>query len=192
MYKSTTKKNLKIRTSIIDAFQYTQIGNLSLKGKNGEITEMKKLFDRMDNDKHAKNFVKKTIIKHDRLESIKEYNELLDNVPSKKLDIFYDNACNIFYQKKGEERISTLQKEIENPFFETEQAKKVRKYHEENGYQKPESLITKVYKYASNQFNKLRLLMTPDVPKALPKAEVVVPQTVIKETVPVVAQPNVV
>lgn len=192
MFKSTTKKNLNIRASVIESFQSSQMANLSLKGKNEELTEMKKLFDRMDNDKHAKNFVKKTIIKHDRLESIKEYNELLDNVPSKKLDIFYDNACNIIYQKKGEERISTLQKEIENPFFETGYVKDIRQNAERLGYRKPESFVSKFFKRVSNGINKLKSALTPDAPKSLPKTEVVVPQTVIKEVVPVVVQPKVV
>jgi len=178
MYKTTTPKNLNIRMSLVESFKTSQLKNIALKSKNDELSEMRKLFDRMDIDKHAKSFVKKTLVRDERLGSIKDYNDILENVSSKKLNIFYDNGRRIIRQTEKSERIKTLQNEIENPFFETDYVKNRRIYAERHGYTKPESFVSKARKYISNQFNMLRSAMTQETSIPSSKTEKVVVEKV--------------
>ena len=87
--------------------------------KNNEtLTELNKLFDTIDRDKNAENFVRKIVKSDVPIKNIKELNEIFERIPAVKLNMFSKNAENILNQTtRNAERLSLLEKEIENPFF---------------------------------------------------------------------------
>lgn len=153
MYKSTTKNNIGIRKFILENIDNNKLDNASEQGKNIELTELTKLFETIDKDKNARNFVEKAIENRLSIGTAKEFNNILANISTKKLNTFFNNAKNIVFQTRGEARIATLQKEIENPFFETSFTKLSRRESVRYGYTKKESVFSKVRKFVSNQFN---------------------------------------
>ena len=149
MYNSFNSDNTKLRNAILDRFKYT-------KGKNtaAEIVEMKSLFDRIDKDTDARTFIQKAINKDLRVSSIAELNEIINIVPLKKANVFFNNAKRIIELSNGEERKAALIKELENPFFRpkstTQKAKIVRMY---SPYES-ENIFTQIAKIVENKFNK--------------------------------------
>lgn len=82
------------------------------------------------------------IVKSDvPIKNIKELNEIFARIPAVKLNMFSKNAENILNQTtRNAERLSLLEKEIENPFFETKKARESRKSAEKYGFAKPKTL----------------------------------------------------
>ena len=178
IYKTTTKANLGIRKKIMNKFQYSQFNDIKIKEKNEQISELNILFKKIDEDPNVGKFILK-LIPNDagiklkpQVNTIGEYNKILDAVPAKKLNIFYRNAENIMYQTEGKERIKALQENIENPFFMTERAQELRDYNIQEGYQKAPSIFSKARKFVTNKFNQLRDKITPDVKKPVIQNEV--------------------
>ncbi len=176
MYKSTTKENLSIRKKIMNKFQYSQFTDTKIKEKNNKITDLNILFNKIDKDKNVKKFIMK-VIPDDAgcspdINTIGEYNNILDAVPAKKLNIFYKNAENIMYQTKGEERIKALKEHLEDPFFMTERAKEIHEYNIQEGFAKKPTIFSKTRKVITNKLNQLRDKLTPDVVKTNIKPEV--------------------
>lgn len=152
MYGSLNSKNAKLRNAIVERFKHTP-----LKDKQAEIVEMQKLFDTIDNNKYARTFVRKAIIKDLNVSSIAELNEVIDSAPLKKANIFFNNAKRIIERSSGEERKNALIFELENPFFEpqTPKASNARMIRMFEGTQK-EDWITRTYKKIENKINQYR------------------------------------
>lgn len=193
IYRSTSKDNFEIRTNIYDKFGNTL--NFS-KQQELELFELKKMYDAIDNNKHAKNFIKKYLDNPFHLNSLKPLNDALYNVSNKKLDIFADNALNIIRTTKEEERIPTLLNEIENPFFETRETKAHRRLEEEYGYRKKKSSFSILKTRIKNYFNVLQDKMTGDNDPILKEPEnifapaAVKPQAKIQPEMPIDTQPK--
>lgn len=160
MYKTTTKSNLSLRKSIMESYENSRFNNLGRKDKNPQISELRILFDKVDSDKHAAGYVKK-LIKYNKMPSdVKSINTLFDNVPTKKLDIFYHNARNIMSQTSGEERYVALRTQIKNPLFLTENRREQIAEMKEIGLKEGLSPLDKVVKYVGNLFNLARYSLT--------------------------------
>lgn len=178
IYKTTTKSNLGIRKKIMNKFQYSQFNDVKIKEKNEQISDLNVLFKKIDEDPNVGKFMLKLIpddagirLKPE-VNTIGEYNRILDAVPAKKLNIFYRNAENIMYQTKGQERIKALQENIENPFFMTERVKEIRDYNIQEGFEKAPSIFSQARKFVANKFNQLRDKITPDAKKPVVRNEV--------------------
>ena len=149
MYKSLDTKNMKLRQAIMDRFKYNRAQD-----KEAELREMQILFDRIDSNEYAQKFVQKAMNKDLAVKSIAELNEVLDVIPLKKANVFFNNAKRIIELSSGEERKTALISEIENPFFVPQQrAKIVRMFA--HSYEN-EGLILKAAKIIENQFNRFR------------------------------------
>jgi len=157
IFKTTSKDNVDIRTALSKKFKNILFFS---KQQEAELLELKKLYDTIDSDKHAKRFIQKYLNKQSTLNSIKSLNDILDNVPAKKLDIFSDNAFKIINGTTQEERIPALLKEIENPFFETDEVRIHRKLQEKYGYQTKPSDFSILTTRVKNYFNILKDRMT--------------------------------
>ena len=148
MYETLNAENTKLRYEIMDRFKYNR------NDKTAEIVEMKVLFDRIDKDKEAKKFVQKAIIKDLKIPSIAELNEVLDTVPLRKANVFFNNAKRIIEQASGEERKTALVKELENPFFKAKEpqkkAKIIRMY---SPYERQEGFLSKTARFIENKIN---------------------------------------
>ena len=136
MYKSTTSKNLNMRNYILR--NTTPIKSFSSGIAKQDLVDLNKLFKTIDEDKHAKQYVKASITSNSML-SVHDYNELFENIEPKKLNIFKENSWNIINQVDKSNRVEVLAKEIENPFFLTENTKRIIKSDIKQGYRKPES-----------------------------------------------------
>ena len=172
MFKTTNKDNLKIRIKIMDNFVYHKFENYKINDNNEEISAIKELFDKIDNDKHAKSFVNKAINKNMNIKTAKEFNEILSSTSTKKLDIFFNNTKNIFNQTSGLERKQALQEEIKNPFFKTERAILQEQDDIEYGFRKKPNIFSIAGKYIANVFNKTLDKMTSDKVKPIIKNEI--------------------
>ncbi|MGN1153619.1 MAG: hypothetical protein ACI4S3_06290, partial [Candidatus Gastranaerophilaceae bacterium] len=186
MYKSTNKSNLQTRISIMKTFTSSQLHNSQLKEKNENITGLNKLFNIVDNDKHAKNaFFKLANEDLSGFENPQEYIELFEKVEPKKLDIFHNNAANIICQTKINhyenlgEYTDILNKEIENPFYMTPNSKQNYEADVQAGYIKKESIFSKAYKFAKNIGNKIHYKYSSDsTPKSLETKTHVIPPAI--------------
>ena len=152
MYGSFDSKNATLRKAVIDRFK-----NNAIKDKSAEIIEMQVLFNKIDNDKEAKTFVQKAIDKDLKIASVAELNEVLNTVPLKKANIFFNNAKRIIEKSTGEERKTALVVELENPFFESKAsqkgyARKVRMFAEAS----EDDFLTKTIKIVGNKINQFR------------------------------------
>lgn len=165
MFLSTTKANLKIRKNIMERLPYNKLANLRNENYNENIGELNKLFQKIDEDKHAANYIKQ-IVKQGYTINLNKTNNILENVPTKKLDIYFDNAQNIIEQTEKEELISTLNKEIENPFYLSMDRKQAIQESREYGLKAGDTILQKAGKFVKNQFNKLRFALTPDAKPA--------------------------
>lgn len=199
IYKSTTKENVGTRMAIIDRFQYHKFFNINAdqsKRENKEVSALKELFQKVESDKHAKNFFNKTVKHNIDIDTVQEYVDILNSTEPKKLDVFFSNAVNIMNQTSGKTRLKTLSKEIENPFFKTRDRIEHDNYEIQEGYRKKPSILKKAKKYIKNQINKAKYNITggsnkvaKQEVKAIDPATIEMPklQPIVKE--PVAAKP---
>ena len=153
MYGSLDSKNAKLRNAIVERFK-----NAPVKDRAAEIVEMQTLFNKIDKDKDAKTFVKKAISKDLKIGSIAELNEVINTVPLKKANIFFNNTKRIVERTSGEERKTALITEMENPFYESKaprngKARIVRMFADKP---QKEDFFTKTYKIIENKINQYR------------------------------------
>ena len=134
IYKTTTAENLKVRKGLIKNYSNSIISQHASEEQMAQLTELKKVFDKIDNDEYAMKFVKTITENPVYTLKLSEINNILDNVPTLKLGIFSSNARNIIRQTNSNNQIETLLNEIENPFFETKFAAESRKKAEEYGF----------------------------------------------------------
>lgn len=186
MLKTLNKQNYKTRIKIIDGFTYDLVNGNETSLKN-KLNSLMILFEAADNNKNIAKFINKSFPKVAQNLSIAEMNEIIANVPAKKLNIFSSNVYNIIKQTKGQERIDALNKHIETPFFKTERNKirdreAAREYtHYELRTSDP--LLTKIYLGTKNIFNILRdRLSDKDLSTAIQNA----PKTAIPEVKPAI------
>ena len=171
MLRTTTRQNISLRLAIIDAFK-SKVHTSPSDEKNVHITELQKLFYIIDKDKNAKKFVLNSLedLENSNL-TLKSLNEILENLPTKKLNIFRKNVFRIISQTKSTERIKTIFEEIENPVFESEGTVAYRKSRERY-YGKDR---TRIFRHAKarirNFFDIIRDRLTKDTGDDLTKIE---------------------
>lgn len=178
---STNKKNAPLREELLSRFSPTiRSADREFSFENDKkLTLLSKLYNTIDLDKNAKSFVKKSLPKLDGNMQLDDFVDILENVSTKKLNIFKDNAWNIIFKTSKEERIDALNNNITDAFFETESSRISDKLKIQYGYIKKPSLTKNLYMKVKNGINILRDLITPDeaskvkstIPqeKALPK-----------------------
>lgn len=154
IYKSSTKNNISPRLGIIEKFKNAVV--YENQDIDKEISAMQKLFELIDNDKNAKNFVNK-FVKNDSIElnSIQILNEVLTELTPKKANMFSDNIFRIFRRVDDKNLIQTLKKNYNNPFFETESSKYANNQMIKYGFKAPESRVSKFMKLIKNKINEM-------------------------------------
>ncbi|MBO6088320.1 hypothetical protein J6P92_08265 [bacterium] len=155
MYKSTTKDNIQSRLNVLEKFEHTL--TKSENGAEDEIPAMRKLFEMMDTDKHAKKFVDKfTSNGHVQIESIAKLTEILEELTPEKVYIFSNNIFRILRRVEGDELVPVLKEQYNNPFFETKASEFGRKQMERYRYRDSESYLSKQTRRLINKFNEIR------------------------------------
>lgn len=178
---STNKKNAPLREELLSRFSPTiRSADREFSFENDKkLTLLSKLYNTIDLDKNAKSFVKKSLPKLDGNMQLDDFVDILENVSTKKLNIFKDNAWNIIFKTSKEERIDALNNNITDAFFETESSRISNRLKIQYGYIKKPSITKNLYMKVKNGINILRDLITPEeaskvkstIPqeKALPK-----------------------
>ena len=180
---STNKKNAPLREELLGRFTPTIRGidsDFSYE-QDKKLKLLARLYDTIDADKNAKNFVRKSLPKLDGNFQLDEFVDILDNVSTKKLNIFRDNAWNIISKTTGKERINALNNNITDAFFETESTRLSNRQKIQYGYIKRRSLFKNMSIRIKNSLNKLRDAVTSDTqPKISTTTEVVIPKNIEK------------
>lgn len=161
---STNKKNAPLREELLGRFTPTIRGidsDFSYE-QDKKLKLLARLYDTIDADKNAKNFVRKSLPKLDGNFQLDEFVDILDNVSTKKLNIFRDNAWNIISKTTGKERIDALNNNITDAFFETESTRLSNRQKIQYGYIKRRSLFKNMSIRIKNSLNKLRDAVTSD------------------------------
>lgn len=161
IYLSTTDENVDLRDKIIRRTVKYSL-NSDKEARHQNLAELNVLFQRIDNDKHTKDFLSN--IHSNCLEKYKpsDFNNILNNISSLKLNIFKNNALSIMEQCNSKSVVETLKNEIENPFFETKYRHERKKDLIKYGFAKPESLFSKLRKRFQNKINVIRYNLAND------------------------------
>ena len=161
---STNKKNAPLREELLSRFSPTiRSADIEFSFENDKkLTLLSKLYNTIDLDKNAKIFVKKSLPKLDGNMQLDDFVDILENVSTKKLNIFKDNAWNIIFKTSKEERIDALNNNITDAFFETESSRISNRLKIQYGYIKKPSITKNLYMKVKNGINILRDLITPD------------------------------
>ena len=183
---STNKKNFQLREKLLFSFASQIKGreqNFAREGQMGDsLNLLSRLYGILDNDKNANSFVKKSLLYIDaNTVNLKELVEILDNVPTKKLNIYKDNAWNIISKTSGQKRIDSLNSSITDAFFETDGSREINRSQIKYGYRKRRSLFDKFCIQVKNGINRLRDAVTPD---AKPKVATIAAETPLEFTPP--------
>lgn len=177
IYSTTKPENLKTRLEIIDKFKNVYSQGQS---KESEIHSMRTLFDRMDNDKHAKTFVDNALGDGIKIESMEEFNRIMDIIPPAKAEIFHKNISRIVRNTNLSEREQALINNVENPNYVNP-----RVVEEQSHYlrpQKEDGVLIKLVKNIENKFNQNRYQRIKFEEKSI-EAERKVPDIKIKPSV---------
>lgn len=153
--QTVRKDNIKIRQELATQFA-TPYSSQASENRFQSLASLVRIFNKIDNDKHAKNFVKKSIGNMTEEFSAQELEDLLNNIPAKQLNTFRKNAWNIINQTQPDERINILKENIKNPFYKT----KFKALNDQRaiayGFKKKESFFKKMIIRIANSFNILK------------------------------------
>ncbi len=165
MYDTTNNKNINIRNQVMKYFSspYTRYKNFGEDVKF--FSELNKLFTSLDSgDKHLKSFMNKLTKKNNQyFENPTEINNLIENVSTKKLDIFYKNFEKIMHYVPIDSREAALKKGIEKPYIGLNRFKKNNKDAIKYKFVKTPGYVKVVLANLENIFNKLRYNLIPDI-----------------------------
>ncbi len=151
MFLSTTPKNIDSRVDIIK-FYNNNSKSTSTDNKLEKLNLLKNLFTKMDEDKHARGFINNLINSEVAFDiNLKELSDVMNSIPALKLNIFRSNAKQIIKSTSNGERVAVLQKEIENPFYESYYARVNRRTSEKYGFKKRTSFLSKTISRIKNQ-----------------------------------------
>ncbi len=169
--KSTTNKNLALRLQLLKAFCNKTFLWQGAQDRIDSLRDIVRLFDVVENNKHAKNFVSSFNESNTSGLTLTELNKILENIPASRLNIFKDNAKRIISLTKDEARIDALKNEITNPFFETEQSLNYKKHAIKYGYITKKSFLKGLMIRTKNYYNIFRASLYPETKPVLEKVE---------------------
>ena len=163
MYASTNSSNTSIRSSLM--YRYSDAPKQDAKGNDlvqKEIAQMAKLFDRIDNDKNAREFISKMIEDNINAVSFEHINTILDKFDSKALNIYYSNINKFLNNSNIDDTINLIEKSMHNPFYETETMRYNRKMMEEYAFRSKLTSFEKWMLRVQQKINDYKYKHSPD------------------------------
>ena len=112
IYKTITPENIDLRLGVLDKFC-----DFSENKCYKELKELKKLFNTVEQNSEAKEFVLKSIKRGLAVNSAEELNAVIKGTKLDKANYFFDNIKRIIALSEDDVRKDALLNEIENPFF---------------------------------------------------------------------------
>ena len=193
--KTTNENNLDLRQTILENLGSGTLLNKSNNENIEALKEFAKLFNTVDNNTDANNFITSFCENLSFDISAKEINDILANIPANKLEIFQKNAKRIIARTRGQERINALKNELTNPFFETRESRHNKRLSIKYGYTKKDSFLTNTIKRIENYYNILKysFLKNPETELAanVPDIQPVSPAPVVVNKVAEIQPPKV-
>ncbi len=158
--QTLNKKNLKLRKNLLRAFDYS-FHSLEDSNRQETYAALVRIFEKADNDKHAKRFLEKSLVEFVNY-TPQQVDNVLNNFSTKQLDIFRKNAWKIIHSTKEEERNTVLKQNIKDPFYDIKKFK-AREYERvAYGFGPSYSIFKKAYLKIENYINILRNKLTSD------------------------------
>lgn len=154
------KNNVKLRKNLLRAFDYS-FHSLDDSYRQETYAALVRIFEKADNDKHAKHFLEKSLVEFVNY-TPQQVDNVLNNVSTKQLDIFRKNAWKIIHSTKEEERNTVLNQNIKDPFYDIKKFKAREYKRVAYGFGPSYSIFEKAYLKIENYVNILRNKLTSD------------------------------
>ena len=158
-YKTTNKKNVALRKSFLEHFRGNFINPKSSDDIVLDVKAMRRIFDMVDNDKHVKNFVIKSLNGDLNISRIAEYQELLGYATPKKADIFYNNFERLVNQANKSELPNAISEGLTSSTYQTP-SMRLRKVYVYRFPRQRKSVMEMPKRYIQNVVNLLRYKFT--------------------------------
>jgi hypothetical protein len=156
MYKTTNKNNFALREDIISMFKYPGKDNNIPERDLNSLSSINKIFKKIDEDKNTSKLIEKIVSDDINIKNADYMNYILENIPSKKALIFYNNFKNIIIKANSSELADALKNHIEDPFF-IPKSKEYQYYNDiKYGFAEGDSRIVKIYKRVINKINQIK------------------------------------
>lgn len=163
--QTLNKDNEKLRHNLLRAFDYS-FHHLNSSYRKETFASLVRIFEMADNDKHAKKFLEKSLVKL-RNYKPQQIEDILNNVSTKKMDIFRKNAWKIIINTNEEDRIEALKQNINDPFYNVKKFMTQENKRITYGFEPSYSIFEKAYLKIENYINILRDKLTSDKNSAM-------------------------
>ena len=163
--QTLNKDNEKLRHRLLRAFDYS-FHHLNSSYRKETFASLVRIFEMADNDKHAKKFLEKSLVKL-RNYKPQQIEDILNNVSTKKMDIFRKNAWKIIINTNEEDRIEALKQNINDPFYNVKKFMTQENKRITYGFEPSYSIFEKAYLKIENYINILRDKLTSDKNSAM-------------------------
>lgn len=149
MYETSNPENIKTRLEVIDKLKNE---NKEYITNQSDIYSMRLLFDKMDEDRYAAEFVEKALGDGIKIQSAEELLSVMAVIPPIKAAVFHKNISRIVANTNFEERPNALIENIENPHYINPRVEK----ENANALRSPRKItfIEKLFKTVENSMNK--------------------------------------
>ena len=163
--QTLNKDNEKLRHRLLRAFDYS-FHYLNSSYRKETFASLVRIFEMADNDKHAKKFLEKSLVKL-RNYKPQQIEDVLNNVSTKKLNIFRKNAWKIIDNTNEEECVEALKRNLKDPFYDIKKFKAQEYKRVAYGFKPSYSIFEKAYLKIENYINILRDKLTSDKNSAM-------------------------
>lgn len=163
--QTLNKDNEKLRHNLLRAFDYS-FHYLNDSYRQETFASLVRIFEKADNDKHAKKFLEKSLVKLGNYKP-QQIEDILNNVSTKKMDIFRKNAWKIIINTNEEDRIEALKQNINDPFYNVKKFMTQENKRITYGFEPSYSIFEKAYLKIENYINILKDKLISDKNSAM-------------------------
>lgn len=163
--QTLNKDNAKLRHRLLRAFD-SSFHHLNSSYRKETFASLVRIFEMADNDKHAKKFLEKSLVKL-RNYKPQQIEDVLNNVSTKKLNIFRKNAWKIIHNTNEEECVEALKRNLKDPFYDIKKFKAQEYKRVVYGFKPSYSIFEKAYLKIENYINILKDKLISDKNSAM-------------------------
>ena len=163
--QTLNKDNEKLRHRLLRAFDYS-FHHLNSSYRKETFASLVRIFEMADNDKQAKKFLEKSLVKL-RNYKPQQIEDVLNNVSTKKLNIFRKNAWKIIDNTNEDECVEALKRNLKDPFYDIKKFKAQEYKRVAYGFKPSYSIFEKAYLKIENYINILKDKLISDKNSAM-------------------------
>ena len=162
--QTLNKDNEKLRHRLLRAFDYS-FHHLNSSYRKETFASLVRIFEMADNDKQAKKFLEKSIVELGNYQP-QQIEDVLNNVSTKKLNIFRKNAWKIIDNTNEDECVEALKRNLKDPFYDIKKFKAREYKRVAYGFGPSYSILEKAYLKIENYINILKDKLTSEAVSA--------------------------